>query len=68
MESTQGPTRGTFLQAMKAVSWAFFGIRKQGDLDNDAAKLTPGQVITAGLIGAALFVAAIVAMVKLVTS
>jgi hypothetical protein len=62
------PGRGTFLQAMKAVSWAFFGIRKQSDLDNDADKLTPGQVIVAGIIGAALFVAVLVIIVKFVTS
>ena len=53
---------------MKAVSWAFFGIRKQSDLDNDADKLTPGQVIVAGIIGAALFVAVLVIIVKFVTS
>ena len=53
---------------MKAVSWAFFGIRKQSDHDHDAATLTLGQVIVAGLIGAALFVAAIVILVKVVTS
>jgi Protein of unknown function (DUF2970) len=64
----QKPGRGTFLQAMKAVSWAFFGIRKQSDLDNDADKLTPGQVIVAGIIGAALFVAVLVIIVKFVTS
>lgn len=68
MESGGKPARGTFVQAMKAVSWAFFGIRKQSDLDNDASTLTPGQVIVAGLVGAALFIAAIITMVKLVTS
>ncbi|HET7060594.1 MAG TPA: DUF2970 domain-containing protein [Nitrosospira sp.] len=68
MESDGKPARGTFVQAMKAVSWAFFGIRKQSDLDNDASTLTLGQVIVAGLVGAGLFVAAIVTMVKLVTS
>jgi len=65
---SQKPGGGTFLQAMKAVSWAFFGIRKQSDLDNDADKLTPGQVIVAGIIGAALFVAVLVIIVKFVTS
>lgn len=68
MGSDETPAKGTFMQAMKAVSWAFFGIRKQSDLDNDASTLTLGQVIVAGLIGAALFVAAVVTIVKLVTS
>ena len=68
MGSAEKPAKATFTQAMKAVSWAFFGIRKQQDLDHDASTLTPGQVITAGLIGAALFVAVLVIVVKFVTN
>ncbi|WON75438.1 DUF2970 domain-containing protein [Nitrosospira sp. Is2] len=52
---------------MKAVSWAFFGVRKQSDHDRDAATLTMGQVIIAGIIGAALFVLAVFLLVKFVT-
>lgn len=53
---------------MKAVSWAFFGVRKHTDHDHDAVTLTMGQVIFAGIIGAALFVAGVVLLVKFVTS
>lgn len=53
---------------MKAVSWAFFGVRKQSDHDHDAATLTMGQVIIAGIIGAVLFVLAVLLLVKFVTS
>jgi hypothetical protein len=60
--------QGTFMQAMKAVSWAFFGVRKHTDHDNDAATLTMGQVIVAGLIGAALFVVGVLLLVKFATS
>ncbi len=56
------------MQAMKAVSWAFFGVRKQSDHDHDAATLTSGQVIIAGIVGAALFVVAVLLLVKFVTS
>ena len=56
-----------FLQIAKAVFWAFFGVRKQSDLDSDAQSLTPAQVIIGGLIGAALFVIALVVLVKIVT-
>lgn len=66
--SSEKPEKGTFLQAMKAVSWAFFGIRKNTDHDHDAATLTMGQVIIAGIVGAALFVLGVVLVVKLVTS
>jgi len=60
--------KASFFQAMKAVSWAFFGIRKKSDHDHDAATLTLGQVIVAGIIGAAIFVTSVLMMVKLVTS
>jgi hypothetical protein len=62
------PAKGTFMQAMKAVSWAFFGIRKKSDHDRDAETLTMGQVIVAGIIGAAMFVIAIFLLVKFITS
>ena len=67
-DSGKQPAKGTFLQIAKAVFWAFFGVRKQSDLDMDASSLTPAQVIIGGLIGAALFVATLVLVVKLVTN
>jgi hypothetical protein len=65
---SEKPAKGTFFQAMKAVSWAFFGVRKHTDHDHDAATLTMGQVIVAGILGAAIFVAAVILVVKFVTS
>ncbi|MEO6562525.1 MAG: DUF2970 domain-containing protein [Nitrosospira sp.] len=67
-DDSERPDKGTFMQAMKAVSWAFFGVRKHTDHDHDAATLTMGQVIIAGLVGAALFVIAVLLLVKFVTS
>lgn len=67
-DETKVQRKASFLQAMKAVSWAFFGIRKKSDHDHDAATLTLGQVVVAGIIGAAIFVTIVLMMVKLVTS
>lgn len=55
------------LQAIAAVFWSFFGVRKGRDLEQDAHALRPGQVIAAGLIGAALLVGVLVLLVILVT-
>jgi len=55
------------LQAALAVFWSFFGIRKRRDYDADAENLKPAQVIVAGLIGAAIFVASMLLVVYLVT-
>ncbi|SFW33290.1 DUF2970 domain-containing protein [Nitrosovibrio sp. Nv17] len=67
-KNSEKTERGTFLQAMKAVTWAFFGVRKHTDHDHDAATLTVGQVIAAGLLGATLFIAGVLLLVKFVTS
>jgi hypothetical protein len=66
-EDNKQQPRGKYLQIAKAVFWAFFGVRKQSDLDSDASSLTPAQVIIGGLIGAALFVMTLVLVVKIVT-
>jgi hypothetical protein len=66
-DDNKQPAKGTWLQIAKAVFWAFFGVRKQRDLDSDASSLTPAQVIIGGLIGAALFVMTLVLVVKIVT-
>jgi hypothetical protein len=66
-DDNKQPPKGTWLQIAKAVFWAFFGVRKQSDLDSDASSLTPAQVIIGGLIGAALFVMSLILVVKIVT-
>ena len=52
-----------FWRASQAVFWSFFGVRKQADYDHDSVKLTPLQIIIAGLIGAALFIATLLGVV-----
>jgi hypothetical protein len=58
--------KGGPLRALKAVFWAFLGIRKGAASEADFAALKLWQVIVAGLCGAALFVALVVTLVKLV--
>jgi hypothetical protein len=58
----------TVWQIAKAVIFAFMGIRKQSDLENDAATLKPAQVIIGGIIGAILFVLGVMLVVKLVVN
>ena len=55
------------LQVAGAVFWSFLGVRKSRDHDADAVSLTPLQVIVAGIIGAALFVASLILIVRWVT-
>ncbi len=56
--------RGSFLQTVRAVAWSFFGVRRSADLAHDVQKLNPVHVVMAGLAGAALFVLALVLLVR----
>lgn len=56
--------KGSFLQTMRAVGWSFFGVRRSADYAQDVAKLNPVHVIIAGIIGAGVFVTALVFLVK----
>lgn len=53
-------------QIGRAVLWSFFGIRKGRNLEQDAAHISPLQVIIAGLIGAALLVLTVATLVSLI--
>jgi hypothetical protein len=54
----------SFGQTVKAVAWSFLGIRKRSGYEQDVQKLNPVHVIVAGIIGAALFILALVAVVS----
>lgn len=56
--------KGSFLQTARAVGWSFFGVRRSSGLAEDAQKLNPVHVVIAGLAGAALFVVALVLLVR----
>ena len=58
--------KASYLQAVRAVFWSFFGVRKGKDYEADAVSLTPVQVVVAGVIGAVLFVLTLLLTVYLV--
>jgi amino acid transporter len=60
--------RGSFVRTVRAVLWSFFGVRKASDLQKDAEQLNPVHVIIAGVIGAMLLVAGLLALVSWVLS
>ena len=51
-------------QTAQAVLWSFFGVRRSADWQRDVERLNPVHVIVAGLVGAALFVAGLVLLVR----
>ena len=56
--------RGSFPRTLRAVAWSFFGVRKSAEHEQDLAELNPVHVVVAGVIGAALLVALLVALVR----
>ncbi len=56
--------RGSFVQTAKAVAWSFFGVRKSVDYEQDVSKLNPVHVVIAGVMGALLFIALLVMLVR----
>ena len=62
------PAQPGFVQTLRTVAWSFFGVRRAADHAQDVAKLNPVHLVIAGLIGAALFVAALVLLVQWVVA
>jgi hypothetical protein len=60
--------KASFGATMKAVFWSFFGVRRKSDYDKDAAQLNPVHVIIAGVLGALIFIAVLVIIVKAVVA
>ena len=56
--------RGSLLQTARAVAWSFFGVRRSKDYAEDVSKLNPLHVVIAGLVGAALFIATLVLLLR----
>lgn len=68
MKDEPTPPRNNFFATIKAVLWAFFGVRKKGDYERDAAQLNPVHVILAGLLGAVIFVILLVILVNFIVA
>lgn len=50
----------SFWQSIKMIAWAFFGIRKKSDSQEDTARINPFHIIVVGLVGVILLVAALI--------
>ncbi|MFK4440300.1 hypothetical protein ABH944_000300 [Caballeronia udeis] len=65
VETQKEVPKNSFLRLLKAVFWSFFGVRRRRDLESDAS-LNPLHLIAAGVIGAALFIAVLLMVVRAV--
>ena len=60
--------KSSFMQSMIAVLWAFLGVRKKSGLQEDVASLSFVHIIIAGVLGALIFMAILLLIVKAVVS
>jgi len=65
----EDPTkRASPLQVVKAVFWSFLGIRRRAEHESDVVRLSLVQVVVAGWLGAAIFVAVLILIVRVVVN
>jgi hypothetical protein len=58
--------RGSFLDVLKTVGAGFLGVRRRKRHDEQTESVPVWQVIVAGLVGAAIFVVALILVVRAV--
>jgi hypothetical protein len=51
-------------RTVKSVAWSFVGLRSRAEFEKDTQQLNPIHVVAAGLVGALLFVGALVLLVN----
>lgn len=66
-EQAKHDDRVTFLDTMKSIGWAFFGVRARGGHERDLARFKPVHIIGAALFGAFLFVMILILVITSVT-
>jgi hypothetical protein len=64
LEQTPVARKGSFLRTIQAVVWSFVGLRSRQEFEKDTQQLNPIHVVIAGFAGVALFVGALLLIVK----
>ena len=67
-ESQSTERKLNFLQTLKAVIWAMFGVRRKSGLREDIGKLNPFYLALTGIIFGIVFVTTLVFLAKWVVS
>lgn len=61
-------TRPSLAAVVKTIMWSFLGIRRREEHESEAVQLSPLQIVAAGVIGAAILVLILVALVRFIVS
>ncbi len=66
-EGPEGP-KGSVWLTVKAVAWAFLGIRKRSGYESDLVKISPLHLIAVGLVAVLLIVVGLMVLVNWVVA
>jgi hypothetical protein len=66
LEGGRRARKSSPLRMLKTVFWSFFGVRRHTDNQDDFTGVTPVQIIVAGVIGALIFVATLITLVRFI--
>jgi hypothetical protein len=59
---------GSLWRTLRAVGWSFFGVRKKSGFQDDLARLNPLHIIAVAFVAVALFVVALILLVRWVAA
>jgi uncharacterized transporter YbjL len=65
--ATPAPRAATLREIVGAVFWSFFGVRKGEAMRRDLVRVKPHQVIIVGILLAAVLVATLLILVRIIT-
>ena len=68
MSTPELTRKASLWQTVRAVCWSFFGIRKSSAYQDDLAKLNPLHIIAVAFVAVALFVVALILLVRWVAA
>lgn len=66
MKTDPPPARRSLPDTFKAVAWSFIGLRRKSEFDKDVGNMNPFHVAFAALVGVAILVGTLLAVVHAV--
>ena len=68
MDTQEKSTTRSLPETFKAIAWSFVGLRRKKDFDKDVGNMNPLYVLVCALIGVAIFIGTLLAIVRSVVS
>lgn len=65
---TKPVASGSFFRTIKMVAWSLLGIRKNSELEKDAAQVSPIHIIVVGVVTIIILVVGLIVLVNVVVA